>query len=262
MCIRDRKLLPAKLKTALREKFLKTHPARGSITPEMIAKRSRFLRHIFDKVDVILAPSKFLKERFTGYGIGKNRIIHSDYGLDDKLLINCAKEFSNKFRFGFVGGISEHKGIRVLIQAFNKIKENNTHLFVFGPYQPAYLDKLRRELKTDSRITFCGPFNNGQICSVFSKIDVLVYPSIWYENRPIAILEALFAKIPVITSNLGGMAELVQDRVTGLLFEPGNPEDLSKKMLNLVKDPQLLRKLCESPRRVKYGFKNNVLWFV
>ena len=246
-----KKLLPSKLKAALKEKLLKTRPAAGSITPEMIGKRSRFLRQILDKVDVILAPSKFLRERFISYGIGKNRIVHSDYGIDHRLLINCAKEFSNKFRFGFVGGTSEHKGIRVLIQAFNKIKENNTDLFVFGPYHPAYLDKLKRELKIDSRITFCGPFNNGEISSVFSKIDVLVYPSIWHENRPIAILEALFAKIPVITSNLGGMAELVQDGVTGLLFEAGNPEDLAQKMVSLIDNPELMRRLSETPRRVK-----------
>ncbi|MDH5174737.1 MAG: glycosyltransferase, partial [Elusimicrobiota bacterium] len=107
-----------------------------------------------------------------------------------------------------------------------------------------------------SRITFYGPFDNREISSVFSKLDVLVYPSIWYENQPIAILEALLAKIPVITSNLGGMAELVQDGVTGLLFEPGNPEDLYQKMVNMIDNPQLLRKLSENPRQVKTIEKN------
>jgi ABC-type polysaccharide/polyol phosphate transport system ATPase subunit/glycosyltransferase involved in cell wall biosynthesis len=246
-----KKLVPSRLKTALKEKFLKTRPAKGSITPEMIAKRSKFLRHILDKVDIILAPSKFLREKFISYGIGKNRIVHSDYGIDHRLLINCAKESSDKFRFGFVGGTSEHKGIRVLIRAFNKIKGDNITLSIFGPYHPAYLDKLGREVRIDSRITFCGPFKNGEISSVFSKTDVLVYPSIWYENRPIAILEALSAKIPVITSNLGGMAELVQDGVTGLLFELGNPEDLAQKMVGLIDNPELMRRLSETPRRVK-----------
>ncbi|GAJ18088.1 unnamed protein product, partial [marine sediment metagenome] len=78
-------------------------------------------------------------------------------------------------------------------------------------------------------------------------MDVLVYPSIWYENQPIAILEALLAKIPIVASNLGGMAEIVQDGVTGLLFEAGNTEDLSQKMVSLIDNPQLLRKLSETP---------------
>ena len=255
-----KELLPWKIRTVLKEKFLKTRPAISSIPPNMranmIAKRSSFLRDMLDKVDVILAPSGFLREKFIHYGIAKNRIFHLGHGIEHRPLINFSKESSNKFRFGFVGNVSEHKGIRVLIRAFNKIKRDNASLFIFGHYDQAYLSKLRRELRTDSRITFYGPFDNREISSVFSKIDVLVYPSIWYENQPITILEALLAKIPIITSDLGGMAELVQDRITGLLFEPGNPEDLSQKMVSLINNPQLLRKLSETPRQVKTIEKN------
>jgi len=251
-----KKLVPSSFKTALKEKLLKTHLATSSITPDMIAKRSRFLRDILNKVDVILAPSKFLREKFIDYEIAKNRIVRLAHGIDHRPLVNFGKEFSNRFRFGFVGHVSEHKGIRVLIKAFNRIKEDNVALSIFGPYRQSYLSKLRRELKIDSRITFYGPFNNREISSVFSKIDVLVYPSIWYENQPIAILEALIAKIPVITSNIGGMAELVQDGITGLLFEAGNPEDLSQKMVSLINNPPLLRELSETPRQVKTIEKN------
>lgn len=255
-----KKLLPWKARATLKEKFLKTQPAISSIPPNMranmIAKRSSFLRDMLDKVDVILAPSRFLREKFIHYGIAKNRIFHLGHGIEHRPLINFSKEPSNKFRFGFIGNISEHKGIRVLIRAFNKIKRDNASLSIFGPYDQSYLSKLRRELKTDSRITFYGPFDNREISSVFSKIDVLVFPSIWYENQPITLLEALLAKIPIITSNLGGMAELVQDGVTGLLFEIGNPEDLSQKMISLINNPQLLRKLSETPRQVKTIEKN------
>ena len=259
-----KKLLPWKMKTALKEKFLKTQPAISSITPKMrakmranmMAKRSSFLRHMLDKVDVILAPSRFLRKKFIHYGIGKNRIFHLGHGINHRPLISFSKEPLNKLRFGFVGNVSEHKGIRVLIRAFNKIKRDDASLSIFGPYDRAYLSKLRRELRTDSRITFYGPFDNREISSVFSKIDVLICPSIWYENQPITILEALLAKTPIITSNLGGMAELVQDGVTGLLFEAGNPEDLSQKMVSLINNPQLLKKLSETPRQVKTIEKN------
>lgn len=246
-----KKLIPSRIRTAVKEKFLETHTATASITPGMIAKRSIFLRNILDKVDVILAPSKFLREKFIDYGIAKDKIVHLDYGIDHRPLVNFSKEFSNRFRFGFVGGVSEHKGIRVLIKAFNRIKRHNVTLSIFGPYHQSNLSKLGRDLKIDSRITFHGPFDNREISSVFSKTDVLVYPSIWYENQPFAILEALLAKIPVITSNLGGMAELIQDGITGLLFEVGNPEDLSQKMVTLIDNPQLLRRLSENPRQVK-----------
>jgi len=259
-----KKLVPGRVRGSLKQKFLKVQPPIPYVNPsvkakmrgEMIAKRFNFLRQMLDEVDVIIAPSRFLREKFIHYGIAKNRIFHLDHGIDHRPLINFSKEPSNKFRFGFVGNVSEHKGIRVLIRAFNRIKRDNASLSIFGPYDKAYLSKLRRELKTDSRITFYGPFDNRNISSVFSKIDVLVFPSIWYENQPITILEALLAKIPIITSNLGGMAELVQDRVTGLLFEAGNPDDLCQKMVSLIDNPQLLRKLSEGPRQVKSIEKN------
>ncbi len=251
-----KKLVPSSFKTTLKEKFIKTRSAATSITPDMITGRLRFLRDILDKVDRVIAPSRFLKEKFIEYGIPRNRIVHLDYGIDHKPFANFSKERSNKFRFGFVGGVSEHKGIRVLVRAFSKIKKDNVILYIFGPYHLQYLEKLRKELNIDSRITFYGPFDNREISSVFSKIDVLLYPSIWYENQPIAILEALLAKIPVVASNLGGMAELVRDGITGLLFEAGNPEDLSQKMVSLINSPQLLRKLSETPRQVKTIEKN------
>lgn len=255
-----KKLLPWKIKAAFKEKFLKPQATISCLTPDMradmIAKRWTFLRDMLQKVDVILAPSRFLMEKFVDYGIDRNKIFHLGYGIEDRPFNNFSKEPSNKFRFGFVGNVSEHKGIRVLIRAFNKIKTNRVALLTFGPYNQSYFSKLEKDLKMDSRIIFHGPFDNREISSVFSKIDVLVYPSIWYENQPIAILEALLAKIPVITSNLGGMAELIQDGVTGLLFEVGNSDDLCQKMMSLIDDSQLLRKLSQSPRRVKTIEKN------
>jgi len=252
-----KKLVPSELKKLLKEKFIGTRSGTASITLATVTERSRFLREMLDKVDVILAPSRFLREKFINYGIVKrNRIFHLGYGIDHTLLVSFNIKRSNKFRFGFVGGVSEHKGMKILIRAFNKIRRDNVVLYIFGPYHPSYLGKLKKELNIDSRITFHGVFDNREISSIFSKIDVLVYPSIWYENQPIAILEALLAKIPVITSNLGGMAELVQDRVTGLLFEVGNPDDLYQKMVSVIDNPELMRRLSETPRQVKSVEKN------
>jgi len=76
-----------------------------------------------------------------------------------------------------------------------------------------------------------------------SEIDVLVVPSIWYENSPLTIHEAFLAGVPVITSNIGGMAELVRDEVNGLHFQVGNAEDLARKMLRVVENPSLLSTL-------------------
>ena len=84
-----------------------------------------------------------------------------------------------------------------------------------------------------------GGFEHKDISSVFSEIDVLVVPSIWNENCPLTILEAFFAKTPVIASRIGGIPELVKDKENGLLFECGNFDDLYDKMETFINNPDL-----------------------
>ena len=73
----------------------------------------------------------------------------------------------------------------------------------------------------------------------FSEIDVLIVPSVCYENSPLTISEAFLSKIPVITSNIGGMAELVRDGEYGFTFPVGNAEKLQEKIQSFINNPEL-----------------------
>jgi glycosyltransferase involved in cell wall biosynthesis len=75
---------------------------------------------------------------------------------------------------------------------------------------------------------------------VLSEIDVIVVPSLWYENAPLVIQEAFATKTPVITTNLGGMAEAVDHGINGLLFERGDVADLARQLRRIVNEPELL----------------------
>lgn len=76
-------------------------------------------------------------------------------------------------------------------------------------------------------------------------------PQLWFENAPLVIQEAFAAKTPVITTNLGGMAEAVIHEVNGLLFERGDANDLSQQMQRVVEDPELLACLWDGMPPVK-----------
>jgi len=191
------------------------------------------------KVDLFIAPSKFLRKIYINYGIPEDKIIYMDYGFDKTLINGVKKSFSNKVRFGFLGRIIPVKGISLLIDVFNKLDHSKAELNIYGriPSSLAFL----KERSLNSTINFKGSYNCKDISSILSNIDILVVPSIWYENSPLVIHEAFLAKIPVITSNLGGMAELVTDGKNGLLFEPGNIEDLTNKMDVFIKNPDLIK---------------------
>jgi glycosyltransferase involved in cell wall biosynthesis len=82
-------------------------------------------------------------------------------------------------------------------------------------------------------------------------LDVLVVPSIWYENSPLVIYSAQAAGCPVIASNLGGMAEVVEHEKNGLLFEAGDVAGLSSAIERLVGDRQLLQQLAANAIKPK-----------
>ena len=89
-------------------------------------------------------------------------------------------------------------------------------------------------------VYFHGQYVNDQLERILSEIDALVVPSTWWENSPLTIQEAFLANVPVLTSNIGGMKELVRDGIHGLLFEVNNREDLAAKMLSIVERPSQL----------------------
>ena len=92
-------------------------------------------------------------------------------------------------------------------------------------------------------ILFRGGYNRQQLPDILADIDVVVVPSIWYENAPLVIQEAFAADIPVITTNLGGMSETVTHDVNGLLFERNDSDDLARQLRRVIDEVDLLEKL-------------------
>ncbi len=117
-----------------------------------------------------------------------------------------------------------------------------------------------RPMATNPSIAFMGSFANDQVADVLSQIDVLVVLSIWYENSPLTIHEAFMAGIPVIASNIGGMAEHVHHMENGLLFEVGDPADLRQKTIYLLRTVVLLRSSAETSNQLKLSKKRLANW--
>ena len=96
-----------------------------------------------------------------------------------------------------------------------------------------------------------GEFNYLEIAKIFSEIDILVVPSIWYENSPLVIQESFISKTPVIASRIGGITESIIDGENGLLFNPGDANDLQEKIQYLIDNPEIIEKFKENIPKVK-----------
>ncbi len=210
---------------------------------EEISNWLRMLKTINGHVDLFISPSKFLQKKYIEYGIPEDKIIYLDYGFNKELFNGIKRNPSFKIRFGFLGRIVPVKGISLLIEAFNEIDHTKAELNIYGKLPNSYM--FLKEQCYNSAINFKGSYNYNEISKILSNVDVLVTPSIWFENSPLVIHEAFLAKIPVITSNLGGMTELVIHKKNGLLFKPENVEDLTKKMDLFINDPKLIEKYSQ-----------------
>lgn len=205
-------------------------------------------RSIVDKVNLFIAPSNYLRNRFINdFGIPERKIIYLDYGFPTDYLTQTTKSKDKKlFTFGYIGTHIPAKGINQLIEAFKEIDEPAV-LKIYGRrngQNTAALQSLA--LSSKNEIHFEGEYINHNLANdVFSQVDCIVVPSIWAENSPLVIHEAQSCKMPVITADYGGMKEFVHHKVNGLLFEHRNPAALREQLRFAIANPELLKQYGE-----------------
>ena len=220
------------------------------ISLENIKKYRQHMERVRKNIDFYLSPSHFLKEFFNSNENLEGKIKYSKYGFDTKIIDFKKKTFkkSSRIHFGFIGRVIPVKGIKILLQAYSSLEENSSKLLIYGNSEKyiKYLKKYANE-----NVFFKGGFKNGDINSILKQIDVLIAPSIWFENSPLVIQEAFLAGIPVITSDIGGMKELVTHGINGFIFSMGNLNSLRDQMQEIINDPPILNKLKINPHSVR-----------
>ena len=213
-----------------------------------IHQRMAETKAIINKVDLFIAPSQYLRNRFINdFGLPESKIIYLDYGFPTEYLTQTekSKEKTN-FTFGYIGTLIPAKGVNDLIEAFKQIEEPAT-LKIFGRENGQSTIALKLLASTSkNKIEFAGEYINHNLADeVFSKVDCIVVPSIWGENSPLVIHEAQSCKIPVITADFGGMREYVQHKVNGLLFEHRNTSSLEEQLRFAIANPNLMKQFGE-----------------
>lgn len=210
-----------------------------------IEERDRALRRrILPVVDRFIAPSQFLRNSFVSWGIPDEQIEYLRTGIDLTPFDGFRRERADHVRVGFIGTVVPHKGLHVLLRAWARLSKELTdehELRIFGPLQhnPSYV-KAVRELAEEVRVPLRGALKAEEVSQALCQIDVLVVPSVWYENSPLIILEALATRTPLVVSDLGGMAELVEPGRSGERFRVGDPESLAKVLQGYMEEPERL----------------------
>ena len=214
--------------------------------------RQDFMKMAMSAVDVFISPSQYLANTYLEAGFPQEKMHVIWNGIDLNKFTKIAHSPSNdKVRFSFFGYFGRHKGIHTLLDAIPFLK-NRHHVLINligdGDQRASYAQQLHENGYAD-HVKFWGKIDNNEVVSAYSETDVLVLPSIWRENQPVSITEAMACSIPVIGSNMGGIPELVENGVSGLIFEAGNVVDLAEKMDNLIANRSLAEEMGLNGRK-------------
>ena len=218
-----------------------TDPAAAAEMARAVARRDAALRErILPAVDQFIAPSRFLRDRFLEWGIPPEQIVHMRTGISLRAFDGFERVPGNGKRISFIGTLVPHKGAHVLLRAWGALTDDQKEgavLRVWGPpsHNPAYVARLR-ELAVEVGAEMEGELRRDEVPGALAETDLLVVPSIWYENSPLIILEALASRTPLAVSDFGGMAELVEPGRTGFHFNMGDEADLARMLGEVLAD--------------------------
>ncbi len=197
-------------------------------------------RLLDDNVDLLISPSQFMIDKFHDNNFFNNvRCVKIPLGVEYSS--NKTIKDYETIDITYIGTLGKHKGVHTLISAFKDIDNENIKLHIIGKGYDE--DEFKQLAMDDDRIVFHGFVDNKDILKFYEQTNVFVIPSICYDNSPLVIYESFSTGTPVIGSNIGGIPELVMEDYNGFLFESNNPESLKKKLVKVIKNKELLKKL-------------------
>lgn len=195
----------------------------------------------YQNLDVIICPSKFLKEKLDTDSVLRKKTVVLRNFVDQKIYSELSPKQDYVLYFG---RYSQEKGINTLLKVCRELSDISFHFAGSGP--------MEEEIKKLSNVKLCGFLGQDALFREIAGARFAVFPSECYENCPFAVMEAQMCHTPVIGSDLGGIPELIEEGVTGELFESGNAALLAKKIKDLWGNQELLGRYTENCRNVKF----------
>ncbi|MEW6072774.1 MAG: glycosyltransferase [Planctomycetota bacterium] len=219
------------------------------------ARDAAIRARLVPEVDLFLAPSRFLRERFVEWGIPAARIEHLSYGLELDPYRGFRRLPAARTRVAFLGTLAPHKGPHLLLEAWAGLPVElraRGECVVYGPASrdPAYAAELTR-LARSGGARLGGELARDEVVGALQATDLLVVPSTWFENSPLVIHEARATRTPLLVSDHGGMAELVAPGRDGWRFPVGDAAALRAAIAAVLREPERLARLTFEGEPVK-----------
>jgi len=202
---------------------------------------ARIMRRYYNHVNHFICLTSFQRDILVKEGLPRDRVSVLANPVEIKVTESSAAMEKNSVLF--VGRVSREKGIRSLFEAARVCSD--IPFLVAGNFEAM---PEAREL-APANVTLLGAVPSQELDALYEKARVFVLPSVWYEGFPTVLLEAMSHGLPMVCSRIGGLPEIVDDGITGLLYEPGNVDELADRIRALWQNPALCQKLGEAGLR-------------
>ena len=238
----------------------KPHPTLHKLSsfasiPILIEERFKAWTRATANADAVVAVCEWVKETTVKNGVPEEKVILSRHGLRIVPDQPMVRERGIP-RFGYLGRISPEKGIDSLLDALKMIPLPVNFEFEFcsssfeksnrGPEEEGLVQAVYRLQAQDRRVRVLTGIEDDKLASILAQWDAMVVPSLWLESGPQVIYEAFAVQTPIIGSRRGGIAELVIEGKTGLLFSPGEALELADLLQRCATNPTEIRALRDN----------------
>jgi glycosyltransferase involved in cell wall biosynthesis len=194
----------------------------GSLLNTAEAYIHRKLR-IYDNVDLFVSPSAFLLEKHTIAGWDSTKMVHIPNFL---VLENYVPHYGHRGYFAYAGRLASYKGVRTLLSAVARVKPSIPLVIAGDGPERSGLEREAAQLGLGG-VRFLGHLGESQVRDLVAHAAFVVVPSEWHENSPYAVLEAMALGTPVLASSSGGIPELIEDGLNGVLVPSGDVDALA-----------------------------------
>ncbi len=224
-------------------------------SPQQFKMREIFLKAHLELIDGFISPSHFLAKRFIDWGIPeeKMKVLENGRQVYEPAPYRQLQPGEERKVFGFFGQINPYKGVLLILEAVEYLIKNNFTDFkieLFGNIAtgfPEFKEEFTQFLdKYKDIVTHHGKYKQSEIPELIQLVDWVIVPSVWWENSPLVIQEVFMHKRPIICSDIGGMAEKVENNITGLHFRVSNQISLARTMKKACSEVGLWERLAQN----------------